>query len=363
MSVQVTDAEWKIKEYLWDHVKNPGNGSTMPGRCEMRKMKKKRQWWILLFMVCLCLGAGQAFCETVYYINPNGGMYYHLDPNCPTVHPKYRPLPVSMTKEELEQLEGNVYSPCNVCLDEDYVPPEELWETDDPTEAPAWEMIIDPRYAEYALTDRYIREAPVFIDEHDMLAKAGSDPEGYGSESRYLQWYRDGKLFREIECKYRDPARWWYEGVFLSLPDGGAGLAAIGTNALNFFRWGEEGLTLEKEIPGKWIELYGNTKAVCAIRPEENGIAAHLFDPAGQEIWTYQFSDPIRQAGWHARPTGTDEAGTYVAIVRAESDLLTACFIRDGKTVAQQNLRYGGSAFYAGDQTYILAETTSGDHQ
>ena len=39
----------------------------------------------------------------VYWVNPDGGRYYHLDQNCRVVHPKYLPLPVSMTKEELEQ--------------------------------------------------------------------------------------------------------------------------------------------------------------------------------------------------------------------------------------------------------------------
>ena len=37
----------------------------------------------------------------VYWINPDGGRYYHLDQNCPVVNPKYLPLQVSITKEEL----------------------------------------------------------------------------------------------------------------------------------------------------------------------------------------------------------------------------------------------------------------------
>lgn len=301
----------------------------------------------------------------VYWVNPNGGRYYHLDQNCPSVNPRYLPLPVSMTKEELEQPENSFYLPCNICVDESHVAsvPEEIKETGTPTEEPAWEMIVDPQYSEYALTNRYIREAPVFLDEHNMLAKAARDAEGYTTESRYLQWYRDGKLFRETEYKYREPSRWQYEGIFLSLPDGEVGLVAIEANALNFYRWNEDGLTLEKEIPGKWIELYGNTKAFCAIKTDENGTTAHLFNPAGQEIWTCLFNDPGRLTGWQARPTATDEAGTCLAVVRAESDLFSAFFIRDGKTVSQQNLLYGGGGFYAGDQTYILAETTSADNQ
>jgi len=329
----------------------------------MMSTKKRSLCWISVFMAFCCMYAGLALCEIVYYVNPNGGIYYHLDQNCPTIHPRYLPLKVSMTKEELEQPENSFYQPCSVCVSDEYIVPEEQRETGSPTEAPVWEMIVDPQYSEYALTNRYIREAPVFLDEHNMLAKAARDAEGYTTESRYLQWYRDGKLFREIEHKYSEPSRWRFEGIFLSLPNGDVGLAAIEANALSFYRWDVEGLTLQKEMPGKWIELYGNTKAICAIRTDETGTSAHLFEPAGQEIWNYQFDDPTRLAGWQARPTATEEAGTYLAIVRAESDLFSAIFIRDGKTVSQQNLRYGGGAFYSGNQTYILAETISDDNQ
>ena len=54
----------------------------------------------------------------VYWVNPDGGRYYHLDQNCRVVHPKYLPLPVSMTKEELEQPENSFYLPCSICVDE-----------------------------------------------------------------------------------------------------------------------------------------------------------------------------------------------------------------------------------------------------
>ena len=139
-----------------------------------------------------------AFAEDnlVYWIYPNGGRYYHLDQNCPVVNPKYLPLQVSMTKEELEQPANSFYLPCNICVDESHVAsvPEEIKETGTPTEEPAWEMIIDPKYSEYTLKDRYVEERPVWIDEHNMLAKAGWNPEGYSTASKYLQWYRDGKL-------------------------------------------------------------------------------------------------------------------------------------------------------------------------
>ena len=123
----------------------------------------------------------------VYWINPDGGRYYHLDQNCPVVNPKYLPLQVSITKEELEQPENSFYLPCNICVDESHVAsvPEEIKETGTPTEEPAWEMIIDPKYSEYTLKDRYVEERPVWIDEHNMLAKAGWNPEGYAKATKY----------------------------------------------------------------------------------------------------------------------------------------------------------------------------------
>ena len=137
----------------------------------MMSTKKRSLCWISVFMAFCCMYAGLALCEIVYYVNPNGGIYYHLDQNCPTIHRRYLPLKVSMTKEELEQPENSFYQPCSVCVSDEYIVPEELRETGSPTEAPVWEMIVDPQYSEYALTNRYIREAPVFLDEHNMLAK------------------------------------------------------------------------------------------------------------------------------------------------------------------------------------------------
>ena len=84
----------------------------------MKKMKRGLFCRILIFMVLLCVCTGQALGETVYYVNPNGGRYYHLDPNCPSVNPRYLPLPASMTEEELKQ--NNQYLPCSVCVGEEH---------------------------------------------------------------------------------------------------------------------------------------------------------------------------------------------------------------------------------------------------
>lgn len=306
----------------------------------------------------------QAESEKVYWINPDGGMYYHSDPYCLTIHPKYLPLRVSITEEELKKLPPDVsYLPCNVCLSEENPSiPEEIKETGTPAEEPAWEMVIDPQYAEYALKNRYIREAPVFTDQSNMLAKAERDAQGYARANRYLQWYRDGKLYREIECRYHEASRWMYEGVFLTLPDGNTGLASVGINTLVFYRWDENGMTEEKSIPGIWQEVRGNKDAVCAIRTDENGISAHLFDSSGNEIWTYVFDQSDTTAGRYAYPVAADGSGTYLVYVRTGAGLYAVFCVRNGETVWRQNLLYSGNAFYAGDKTFILTEITSDDN-
>jgi len=58
----------------------------------------------LFLLIALSLLLSIAACaedETVYWINPDGGRYYHLDQNCPSIHPRYLPLTVYLTKEEL----------------------------------------------------------------------------------------------------------------------------------------------------------------------------------------------------------------------------------------------------------------------
>ena len=326
----------------------------------MKKMKRELFCRILIFLVLLCVCTGQALGETVYYVNPNGGRYYHLDPNCPSVNPRYLPLPASMTEEELKQ--NNQYLPCSNCVGEEHSSvPEEIQETGLPTEEPAWKMIIDPKYSDFALTDHYIDEAPVLIGEHDLLAKAKNSPEGHSRETRYLIWYRDGKLYREIECRYGTSAYWLREGVFLKLRDGSIGMAAVAAEGLTFYRWEESGMVAQITIPGNWQNLYGIPEGFCAIRKDDPSTSAHLFSPEGKELWSFDFGNADYNC--YARLAATDGNGTYLVYLRDGRELYTFLCIRDGQVVWQQNLPYTGGALYAGDQTFFLTETTSDDNQ
>ena len=330
----------------------------------MKKIYKRIICGMMLLALVIPVLDAQAENESVYWINPEGGIYYHSDQYCRAIHPKYLPLQVSITEEELKKLSpDSSYLPCSVCINEDDASiPEEIRETGTPSEEPAWEMIIDPQYAEYALKNRYIRETPVFADHSNMLAKAERDAQGYTRADRYLQWYRDGKLYREVECKYREASRWMYEGVFLTLPDGAVGMASVGINALVLYRWNENGMSEEKSIPGAWQEVRGKLDAFCAIRTDEDSVSAHLFDSSGNEIWTYVFDQSDTTTGRYAYPVAADGSGTYLVYVRTGAGLYAIFCVRNGETVWRQNLLYSGNAFYAGDKTFILTEITSDDN-
>ena len=52
----------------------------------------------------------------VCYINPDGGTKYHYNQNCPSVHPRYLPLPVSISMDDLTKEPYSQLSPCSVCV-------------------------------------------------------------------------------------------------------------------------------------------------------------------------------------------------------------------------------------------------------
>jgi len=53
--------------------------------------------------------------DTVLYYQPDGGEYYHLDPECRRVHPKYLPLRHSFLYSELSSEPYRNLKPCEIC--------------------------------------------------------------------------------------------------------------------------------------------------------------------------------------------------------------------------------------------------------
>ena len=51
----------------------------------------------------------------ILYYNPEGGRYYHTDPECPSVNPKYRPLTGVLHYAELDMLAFRVLERCRIC--------------------------------------------------------------------------------------------------------------------------------------------------------------------------------------------------------------------------------------------------------
>lgn len=52
---------------------------------------------------------------TMLYYSPNGGKYYHKDPNCISVHSKYVPLEGKITYGQVNDEPYAALEPCNVC--------------------------------------------------------------------------------------------------------------------------------------------------------------------------------------------------------------------------------------------------------
>ena len=51
----------------------------------------------------------------ILYYNPEGGRYYHTDPECPSVNPKYRPLTGVLHYAELDMPAFRVLERCRIC--------------------------------------------------------------------------------------------------------------------------------------------------------------------------------------------------------------------------------------------------------
>jgi len=53
--------------------------------------------------------------DTVLYYQPAGSVYYHLDPDCLSVNPKFLPLQDSFLYAELDDEPYRALKPCEVC--------------------------------------------------------------------------------------------------------------------------------------------------------------------------------------------------------------------------------------------------------
>ena len=55
------------------------------------------------------------YSDTTLYYNPKGGEYYHLDPNCKIINPKFLPLGGTFTYSQIGNEPFDKLKPCNVC--------------------------------------------------------------------------------------------------------------------------------------------------------------------------------------------------------------------------------------------------------
>ena len=83
--------------------------------------------------------------DDVYY-NPEGGVYYHADPECPSVSPKYLPL-VRIPDDELGSARFMYLQPCPFCV-MTHSPSQNPVPTDSPSSSPATMDASSSVYAE-----------------------------------------------------------------------------------------------------------------------------------------------------------------------------------------------------------------------
>ena len=69
---------------------------------------------IMILLAAALLSAAPA-ADTVLYYAPDGGEYYHLDPNCPRVNRKDLPLEGMFLSSELNSEPWLDLKPCEVC--------------------------------------------------------------------------------------------------------------------------------------------------------------------------------------------------------------------------------------------------------
>lgn len=71
---------------------------------------------ILTALLWMALLAATALADEVYYVNPNGGQFYHDDQQCPSMSSKYWDQLVTVAAAELSQGAYSDLNPCPFCV-------------------------------------------------------------------------------------------------------------------------------------------------------------------------------------------------------------------------------------------------------
>ena len=124
-------------------------------------------------------------------------------------------------------------------------------------------------YYEYRIHDQYFAPfSPELFGENNVLYHAWGDRDGNVGLDWHLLWYRDGKLFRDFA--YSTEKR-FNQSIFLPREDNTCGVLVPGRketrmadlgwdsneiepaiNYIELYEWTDNGLELQKQIPGDW---------------------------------------------------------------------------------------------------------------
>lgn len=78
----------------------------------------KKQFVCMLLAIISALTPFARAEGTVYYVNPDGGRYYHAQRECVTVRAEYQAGMVAVSEAQLAQPPYDQLKPCNICLRE-----------------------------------------------------------------------------------------------------------------------------------------------------------------------------------------------------------------------------------------------------
>lgn len=71
---------------------------------------------ILTAVLWMALLAAPALADEIYYVNPDGGQFYHAEQQCSSMSSKYWDQLVTVTKSELSQASYSSLNPCPFCV-------------------------------------------------------------------------------------------------------------------------------------------------------------------------------------------------------------------------------------------------------
>ena len=157
-------------------------------------------------------------------------------------------------------------------------------------------------YYDYRIHDQYFAPMyPVLFGDKNALYNAWGDREGNEAMESHLLWLQDGNLLRDYT--YSTENARFNQAVFLPREDNTCGVLAPGKKdtdrgdekfiSIELYEWTENGLELQKEIPGNWERTEIKTlQNGFTVYDYVNGILC-CYDIYGNQLREIQMTEEI----------------------------------------------------------------------